>query len=791
HDVGAGGLSNAVPEIVNDSGRGGKFELRTVPNDEPGMSPLAIWCNEAQERYILAISLARIDEFRVLCERERCPYAVVGEATTEQQLVVGDGHFDNTPIDLPMDVLFGKPPKMLRNVSSKPLSHPPLETTGVDLHEALYRVLRLPTVANKSFLITIGDRTVSGLVARDQMVGPWQVPVADVAVTATSFDTYSGEATALGESAPSALIHPAASGRMAIGEALTNLVAAPVERLNQVRFSANWMAPAGHPGEDVALFDTGQAGSELCQALDISIPVGKDSMSMKSVWEEEGEQRSVTAPLSLIACAFAPTFDVRKTLTPELVSDQGATDLLLIDLGRGANRLGGSALAQVYQQIGDQVADLDTPELIRQLFELIQSLNQTGLLLAYHDRSDGGLLTTLCEMAFAGHSGLTLLIDDLGSNPLAALFNEELGAVIQVRHSELEAVEQQIHQFGLSACSHLLGTPTDEERIVIRHRGRILLNESRVKLQQVWSETSWQMQRLRDHPECADQEYENLQDNSDPGIGITLPYDLNEDIAAPYIQRGARPALAILREQGVNGQVEMAAAFDRAGFECHDLHMSDLLEGQRDLTAFRGLVACGGFSYGDVLGAGEGWAKSILYHNRTRDAFSQFFEREDSFGLGVCNGCQMMSVLHELIPGADHWPRFVKNRSEQFEGRYSMVEVVESPSILLQGMAGARMPVAVAHGEGRVEFSNNHQQQVELALRYINHQGNPTERYPLNPNGSVAGETGYTTEDGRFTIMMPHPERLFRAVQHSWYPDGWGEDGPWMRMFRNARVWVD
>ena len=791
HDVGAGGLSNAVPEIVNDSGRGGKFELRTVPNDEPGMSPLAIWCNEAQERYILAISLARIDEFRVLCERERCPYAVVGEATTEQQLVVGDGHFDNTPIDLPMDVLFGKPPKMLRNVSSKPHSHPPLETTGVDLHEALYRVLRLPTVANKSFLITIGDRTVSGLVARDQMVGPWQVPVADVAVTATSFDTYSGEATALGESAPSALIHPAASGRMAIGEALTNLVAAPVERLNQVRFSANWMAPAGHPGEDVALFDTVQAVSELCQALDISIPVGKDSMSMKSVWEEEGEQRSVTAPLSLIACAFAPTFDVRKTLTPELVSDQGATDLLLIDLGRGANRLGGSALAQVYQQIGDQVADLDTPELIRQLFELIQSLNQTGLLLAYHDRSDGGLLTTLCEMAFAGHSGLTLLIDDLGSNPLAALFNEELGAVIQVRHSELEAVEQQIHQFGLSACSHLLGTPTDEERIVIRHRGRILLNESRVKLQQVWSETSWQMQRLRDHPECADQEYENLQDNSDPGIGITLPYDLNEDIAAPYIQRGARPALAILREQGVNGQVEMAAAFDRAGFECHDLHMSDLLEGQRDLTAFRGLVACGGFSYGDVLGAGEGWAKSILYHNRTRDAFSQFFEREDSFGLGVCNGCQMMSVLHELIPGADHWPRFVKNRSEQFEGRYSMVEVVESPSILLQGMAGARMPVAVAHGEGRVEFSNNHQQQVELALRYINHQGNPTERYPLNPNGSVAGETGYTTEDGRFTIMMPHPERLFRAVQHSWYPDGWGEDGPWMRMFRNARVWVD
>ncbi|HIJ22919.1 MAG: phosphoribosylformylglycinamidine synthase [Gammaproteobacteria bacterium] len=790
HDVGAGGLSNAVPEIVNDCGRGGSFELRTVPNDEPGMSPLEIWCNEAQERYILAISEQRIDEFRKICERERCPYAVLGEATQEQQLVVGDGHFDNTPIDLPMDVLFGKPPKMLRDVKSHPRQHPVLKTEGIELRDAIYRVMRLPTVANKSFLITIGDRTVTGQVARDQMVGPWQVPVADVAVTTTCFEGYSGESTALGESAPTALIHPAASGRMAIGEALTNIAAASIEALEEVRFSANWMAPAGHPGEDVALFDTVKAVSELCQALDICIPVGKDSMSMKSVWEQEGEQRSVTAPLSLIACAFAPVSDVRRTLTPQLATDRGDTDLLLIDLGGLANRLGGSALAQVYKQLGNEVADLESPQLIQGFFNLIQSLNRAELLLAYHDRSEGGLITTLSEMAFAAHSGLSVLIDDLGEDPIASLFSEELGAVIQVRHSELEKVEQIIHQFGLADYSHVIGTLSENDRIMVHHQGRIVVNESRVELQRAWSETSWQMQRLRDNPRCADQEFDQLLDPSDPGMGVTLPFDLNEEVAAPYIQIGVRPPLAILREQGVNGQVEMAAAFDRAGFECHDVHMSDLLEGHKSLADYKGLIACGGFSYGDVLGAGEGWAKSVLFHNEVRDTFSQFFEREDTFGLGVCNGCQMMSVLHELIPGAAHWPRFVKNQSEQFEGRYALVEVVDSPSILLQGMAGSRVPIAVAHGEGRVEFKQGEQHQAQLVMRYIDHQGDPTENYPLNPNGSVAGETGYTTDDGRFTIMMPHPERVFRTVQHSWHPSDWGEDSPWMRMFRNARVWV-
>ncbi len=791
HDVGAGGLSNAVPEIVNDCGRGGKFELRTVPNDEPGMSPLEIWCNEAQERYILAITQDRIEEFKALCERERCPYAVIGEATEEQRLILGDGHFDNSPIDLPMDVLFGKPPKMLREVRHNSFHKPEFNTDQIDLREAAYRVLRLPTVANKSFLITIGDRSVTGLVARDQLVGPWQVPVADVAVTTTSFDTYTGEATALGEAAPTALLKPAASGRMAIGEALTNILASRIESLDQVRFSANWMAPAGHPGEDAALFDTVQAVSELCQALDICIPVGKDSMSMKSVWEQDGEQRSVTAPLSLIACAFAPVVDVRKTLTPQLVTDQGDSDLILIDLGKKHNRLGGSALAQVYKQVGHHAPDLDGPLAIKHLFAAIQAMNASGMLLAYHDRSAGGLFATLSEMAFAGHVGVSVLLDDLGPDPVAALFNEELGVVIQVRHSELEAVQGVLREHGLLSHSHVLGTPGVDERVTIRYRGEILLDESRVDLQRAWSETSWQMQRLRDNPECADQEFDRLLERVDPGMEVSLPYDLNEDVAAPYINSGIRPKMAILREQGVNGQVEMAAAFDRAGFDCHDVHMSDLLENRVDLNGFKGVVACGGFSYGDVLGAGEGWAKSILFHSNIRDAFSHFFEREDTFGLGVCNGCQMMSVLHELIPGAEHWPRFVKNRSEQFEGRYSLVEVVDSPSIFLQGMAGARMPIAVAHGEGRVEFAEaEKRQQAALALRYIDHQGAPTETYPLNPNGSAGGETGYTSRDGRFTIMMPHPERVFRAVQHSWHPQGWQEDGPWMRMFRNARVWV-
>jgi len=792
HDVGAGGLSNAVPEIVNDCGRGGSFELRTVLNDEPGMSPLEIWCNEAQERYILAIETSRMEQFRALCERERCPYAVIGEATKEQKLVLGDGHFDNTPIDLPMDVLFGKPPKMLRNVQHKTFHKAVFDSSKINLVEAIYRVLRLPTVANKSFLVTIGDRTVTGLVARDQMVGPWQVPVADVAVTATSYDVYTGETTALGESAPTALIHPAASGRMAIGEALTNIAASRINSLDQVRFSANWMAPAGHPGEDAALFDTVKAVSDLCQKLDIAIPVGKDSMSMKSVWEQDGEKRSVTAPLSLIACAFAPCKDVRKTLTPQLMTDAGDSDLLLIDLGKGANRLGGSALAQVYKQVGDHAPDLSDPEAMRHFFALVQSMNEDDQILAYHDRSDGGLFTTLCEMAFAGHVGISLLLDDLGDDLVASLFNEELGAVVQIRHSDMESVQKKLREYGLFSHTHVLGTLSDNDRITARHNGELIIDESRIDLQRAWSETSWQMQRLRDNSDCADQEFDLLQDANDPGMTIATSFNPEDDIAAPFIQSDVRPPMAILREQGVNGQVEMAVAFDKAGFDCQDVHMSDLLAGRVDLSQFRGLVACGGFSYGDVLGAGEGWAKSILFNARVRDQFSQFFARSDTFGLGVCNGCQMMSVIHELIPGAEHWPRFVRNRSEQFEGRFSLVEVVESPSIFLQGMAGTRVPVAVAHGEGRVEFSDTEkQQQAQLALRYVDHYGNPTETYPLNPNGSVNGETGYTTADGRFTIMMPHPERVFRSAQHSWYPDGWGEDAPWMRMFRNARVWVD
>ncbi len=802
HDVGAGGISNAIPEIVHDSGKGGTFDLREVPNDEPGMSPLEIWCCEAQERYVLAVDPARIEGFKAICERERCIYAVVGEATDAEHLTLNDAHFKNAPIDLPMDLLFGKPPKMLRDVQHQSVQHPKFATDAIDLNEAAERVLRLPTVANKTFLITIGDRTVTGLVARDQMVGPWQVPVADVAVTASGFESYTGEATALGEATPTALVDPAASGRMAVGEALTNLAAAQIDSLEKVRLSANWMAPAGHPGEDAALFDTVQAVSEFCQALNICIPVGKDSMSMKTGWVENGEAKTVTAPLSLIVSAFAPVEDVRKTLTPQVRTDCGDTDLILIDLGARQNRLGGSALAQVYKQVGDVAPDLAEPTAMRSFFDAIQSLNEAGLILAYHDRSAGGLFATLCEMGFAGHAGMRVLIDDLvnpessDSDTLAALFNEELGAVIQVRHSNLEAVQQQLQKSGLAGVSTVLGVATNadedpENRMVIQHNGATVFDQPRIALQKIWSETTWQMQRLRDNPECADQEFAQIDDANDPGVSMQLTFDQNEDVAAPFINAGARPKMVVLREQGVNGQVEMAAAFDRAGFECHDIHMSDLMAGRADLKDFRGLVACGGFSYGDVLGAGEGWAKSVLFQPKLREMFSEFFHRDETFGLGVCNGCQMMSVLRELIPGAEHWPRFVKNRSEQFEARYSMVEVVDSASIFLQGMAGSKMPIAVAHGEGQVEFTNaDHAQHAKLALRYVDHTGNPTEVYPHNPNGSTAGETGFTTEDGRFTIMMPHPERLFRAVQHSWRPDGWDEDGAWMRMFKNARVWI-
>jgi len=797
HDVGAGGLSNAFPELVDDSGRGGRFELRNVPNDEPGMSPMEIWSNESQERYVMAIAPEDMARFAEICERERCPYAVVGEATEERRLVLGDGHFDNTPIDMPMEVLLGKPPKMLRDVHHKPFHKPELNLDGIDLTEAAYRVLRLPTVADKSFLITIGDRSVTGMVARDQMVGPWQVPVADVAVTTSGYNGYTGEAMSMGERTPVALLHHAASARMAVGEALTNLAAARTTALSDTVLSANWMAPAGHPGEDAGLFEAVAAvGMELCPALGIAIPVGKDSMSMKTVWEEEGQQRSVTAPLSLIVSAFAPVSDARKTLTPQLRSDKGDTDLVLIDLGKGANRLGASALAQVYKQLGHHPADLDDPKALKAFFDTVQLLNDKGLLIAYHDRSDGGLFAAVAEMAFAGHCGVDLEISELGGEPLAALFSEELGAVVQVRHSDTDEVLQWLHDAGLGHHSFVIGTLNDQDRLVVRRSGETLLDEARVDLQRAWSETSYRMQALRDNPDCAREEYDRLLDAGDPGLHVKLGFEPEQNIAAPYINTGTRPRVAILREQGVNGQVEMAAAFDRAGFAAVDVHMSDIIAGRDSLHDYVGLVACGGFSYGDVLGAGEGWAKSILYNGRARDEFERFFHREDSFGLGVCNGCQMMSNLHELIPGAGHWPRFVRNESEQFEARVAMVEVMKSPSILLAGMEGSRMPIAVAHGEGRAEYRAGHDAAQALrnhhaALRYVDNYGEPTEAYPANPNGSPLGITGMTTDDGRVTIMMPHPERVFRTVQHSWHPDEWGEHGPWMRMFQNARKWVD
>ncbi|NMQ19775.1 phosphoribosylformylglycinamidine synthase [Candidatus Competibacter phosphatis] len=796
HDVGAGGLSNAVPEIIHDAGRGGRFELRDVPNDDPGMSPMQIWCNEAQERYVLAIAAEGLETFRTLCERERCPYAVIGTATEAPRLTVEDRQFDNRPVDLPMNVLFGKPPKLLREVTHAPAASGALDLAGIELDEAAARVLRFPAVADKSFLITIGDRTVTGLVCRDQMVGPWQVPVSDVAVTATSFDADTGEAMAMGERAPLALLDAPASGRMAVGEALTNIAAARIDKLGDVKLSANWMAAAGHPGEDARLFDTVRAvGMELCPALGIAIPVGKDSLSMKTVWDVAGESKSVVGPLSLIVSAFAPVQDLRRTLTPQLRTDRGDTDLILIDLGRGKNRLGGSALAQVYNQLGDCVPDVDKPEELAAFFAVIQELNATGRLLAYHDRSDGGLLAVLAEMMFAGGCGVTVLLDDLGEGLLPALFAEELGAVVQVRARDRGVVLGRLVAAGLGECSHVIGAPNGQDRLILRHAGETVFTTSRAELRRLWSETSYRLQALRDHPDCAREAFDAACDPADPGLNARLSFDPAEDVAAPFIANGARPRMAILREQGVNGQIEMAAAFDRAGFAAVDVHMSDIMAGRVSLADFHGLVACGGFSYGDVLGAGEGWAKSILFNARAREQFAAFFARPDSFALGVCNGCQMLSNLHELIGGTEPWPRFVRNRVEQFEARLSLVEVLPSPSLFLRGMEGSRLPVAVAHGEGRAEFRDTGGADAALAaglvaLRFVDHHGKPAESYPANPNGSPGGITGLTSRDGRFTILMPHPERLFRTAQYSWHPDGWSEDGPWLRLFRNARRWL-
>ncbi len=800
HDVGAGGLSNAFPELVNDGGRGGRFELRNVPNDEPGMAPLEIWCNESQERYVLSVDAADLERFEAICRRERCPFAVVGEATAEPQLTVSDSHFGNDPVDMPLSVLLGKAPRMHRSATREAELGDDFAAEQVDLSDAIDRVLHHPAVASKSFLITIGDRSITGMVARDQMVGPWQVPVADCAVTATSYDVYTGEAMAMGERTPLALLDAPASGRMAIGETLTNLAAARIEKLSDIKLSANWMAAAGHPGEDARLYDTVKAvGMELCPALGITIPVGKDSMSMKTRWNEAGTEKSVTSPLSLVVSGFAPVVDVRQTLTPQLRLDKGETDLILIDLGRGQNRMGASILAQVYGHMARQAPDVDDAEDLQAFFAVIQGLNADGLLLAYHDRSDGGLLTTALEMAFAGHCGLAINLDSLVDSATqipAALFNEELGALIQVRQGDTEVVLAQFSAAGLADCVSVIGQPVNNAHVAFRFEGADVFAGDRRLLQRQWAETSYRIQRLRDNADCADQEFDALLEEDNPGLSVTLGFDVNENIAAPFIKRGVRPEVAILREQGVNGQTEMAAAFDRAGFAAVDVHMSDILAGRISLERFKGLVACGGFSYGDVLGAGEGWAKSILFNGRAREDFSAFFERKDSFALGVCNGCQMLSNLHELVPGSESWPHFVRNRSEQFEARVAMVQVQDSPSIFLQGMAGSRLPIAIAHGEGHAEFESEEalleaDLSGTVALRYIDNHGKVTERYPANPGGSPRGITGLTTRDGRVTIMMPHPERVFRAVTNSWRPDEWQEDGGWMRMFRNARVWVD
>ena len=788
HDVGAGGLSNALPELVHASKRGARFELRKIPNAEPGMSPMEIWCNEAQERYVLAITSDALPVFEKLCKRERAPYAVVGKTTNEQQLILNDELFNTTPINMPMPVLLGKLPRMQRSADTISHEYNAIDLNKIDIDETINRILRLPTVADKRFLITIGDRCISGLVARDQMIGPWQTPVADCAITASTITSYTGEAMAIGERTPLALSNASASGRMAIGEAITNIVAARILHLDDIVLSANWMAACGVTGEDAKLYATVQAVSELCQDLGICIPVGKDSLSMNTIWTDKGKQKQVIAPLSLIATAFAPVADIRQQLTPMLRTDITDTVLILIDLGYGKNRLGGSALTQVYNHIGDETPDLEQPGDLKAFFQAVQILNETDVILAYHDRSDGGLFTTLCEMAFASRSGIDITLDNINGELLSFLFNEELGAVIQVHKDDIDTVTRSFSVSGLTEHLHIIGTLNQDRKLRISHSGKAVVNETIYSLHRLWSETSYHMQTLRDNPECAKEEYDRLLDENDPGLSLEATFEAS----TPYIQTSSRPLIAVLREQGVNGQLEMAAAFDRAGFDSVDVHMNDIINGEISLALFHGIVACGGFSYGDVLGAGGGWASSILYHSRARDEFEAFFSRADTFGLGVCNGCQMLSRLKNLIPGAEHWPDFVRNKSEQFESRLVMVEVLNSPSILLKDMSGSKIPVVVAHGEGQTHYVTGSSSGPAIAsLRYIDNYGKPTEIYPANPNGSAGGETGFTTPDGRFTIMMPHPERVFLKKQFSWFPADWYyEDSPWMQLFRNARSWL-
>jgi phosphoribosylformylglycinamidine synthase len=792
HDIGAGGLSNAVPEIVDHSDCGARLELRLVPNDEPGMSPMELWCNESQERYILTIEAERLDDFLALCRRERCPVAVLGELTAERVLRIDDAEFGNTPVAMPMDLLFGKPPKMTREARLSAPSFEAWSAAAIDIGEALERVLAFPAVADKSFLIHIGDRSVGGLVARDQLVGPWQVPVSDVAVTAAGFAACTGEALAVGERTPVAVRHGPASARLAVAEAVLNILAADIAQLTDIRLSANWMAAAGHADDDADLYAMVRSvGESFCPSLGLAIPVGKDSLSMRTAWSDAEGDKAVTAPVSLVVSAFAPVQDIRRTLTPELVRDR-ETLLLFVDLAGGRQRLGGSCLAQTHSRFGGQPADVDDPAVLRAFFSAQRALREAGLVLAYHDRSDGGLVTTLLEMAFAGRVGLDIELPADAADPAAYLFNEEPGVVIQIEAQQRERVVRELAAQGCDRV-HAIALPRADGRIVIGQAGRRLYEAQRRDLHARWSELSYRMQALRDDPECAREAYETTLDEADPGLNADVRFTL-PSMDLPIRRAAARPPVAVLREQGVNGQREMAAALDRAGFEAHDVHMSDLMAGRTDLAGYVGLVACGGFSYGDVLGAGEGWAKSILHNADIRDMFRRYFERADTFALGVCNGCQMLAALKTLIPGADTWPRFVRNRSDQFEARLSLVTIEAGPSVLLRGMAGSRLPVVTAHGEGRAEFADDagfrHCEQTLAALRYVDNHGRRTDRYPANPNGSPAGIAGLASSDGRVTIMMPHPERVFRTAQLSWHPADWGECSPWQQLFDNARHWV-
>ncbi|RQO58772.1 phosphoribosylformylglycinamidine synthase [Paucibacter sp. KBW04] len=820
HDVGAGGISNAFPELVNDAHRGAVFDLRKVPLEESGMAPKEIWCNESQERYVLAIAPDSLALFQSMCERERCPFAVVGVTTEVRELVLEDGPGGERAVNMPMDVLLGKPPKMHREVARVARDAGTLDLNGVALDKVAFDVLRHPTVASKRFLITIGDRTVGGLNSRDQMVGPWQVPVADCAVTLADFKGFAGEAMSMGERTPLAAIDGPASGRMAVAEAITNLLSAPIE-LPRVKLSANWMAACGEAGEDAALFDTVHAvGMELCPELGISIPVGKDSLSMRTRWTaENGQERQVTAPVSLIITAFASIADVRGTLTPQLKTDAGDSCLILVDLGQGQHRMGGSILAQALNQFGGAVPDLDDAALLKNLVNAVNALRSAGKLLAYHDRGDGGLWATACEMAFAGHQGVSLNVDMLVTEgdgvsdsradtgdaknwatqvgarreelTLKALFSEELGAVLQVRAGDRDAVLQTLREHGLAKCSHVVGKPNTSATVEVWRDAKKVFAAPLEALHKSWDEVSWRIASLRDNPACAQSEHEQVGLAADPGRHVHLTFDPQDDVAAPFLNLGAKPKLAILREQGVNSHVEMSYAMAKAGFETYDVHMSDLQSGAVSLAEFKGFVACGGFSYGDTLGAGEGWARSVMFNPVLAEQFKAFFARQDSFALGVCNGCQMMAALSPIIPGAQDWPKFTRNKSEQFEARLAMVEVLESPSLFFKGMEGSRLPIAVAHGEGFADFSQRGDAaKVARAMRYVDHSGQPTEIYPLNPNGSPDGLTSVTTADGRFNVLMPHPERVFRNVQLSWTSGNASELSPWMRMFRNARKWV-